>query len=330
MFASLKLTSSSSSSLPRVIFNRHSRRSSLSFTTTITTTTTTSSSSSMTISTTTPTELAYLGDTYAFRLEREATVLDVVEKKKENDNDVVVVVEIALDKTIAYPAGGGQPSDRGVIYVHDVVGGDEKEDVSFEFNSVRMDRETKLVWHAGTFTTSSSSDSLRSKKCTIVIDEQVRMQHAKTHSAGHLLDVAVASVPGLETEKLVPTKGSHGIEEAYVEYKGNARTLSGIEDDEKLIKMINDNLYKLIEKNDAVKTEYLAYEEAKRACGGHLPSYISPDAEELPRIVTVGELGCPCGGTHVKSSKELKRVTVVGLRVKKGATRISYEVDLSI
>ena len=280
----------------------------------------------MTISTTTtPTELEYLRDTYAFRLEKEATVLDVVEK---NDDDV----EIVLDKTIAYPAGGGQPSDRGVIYVHDVVGGgDEKEDVSFEFNAVRMDRETKLVWHAGTFTTSTSLvDSLRGKKCTIVIDEQVRMQHAKMHSAGHLLDVAVASVPGLETEKLVPTKGSHGIEEAYVEYKGNARTLSGIDDDEKLIKMINDNLDKLIEKNDAVKTEYLAYEEAKRACGGHLPSYISPDAEEPPRIVTVAELGCPCGGTHVKSSKELKRVTVVGLRVKKGATRISYEVDLSI
>jgi len=156
------------------------------------------------------------------------------------------------------------------------------------------------------------------------------VQHARMHSAGHLLDVAVASVPGLETEKLVPTKGSHGIEEAYVEYKGNARTLSGIDDDEKLIKMINDNLDKLIEKNDAVKTEYLAYEEAKRACGGHLPSYISPDAEEPPRIVTVADLGCPCGGTHVKSSKELKRVIVVGLRVKKGATRISYEVDLSI
>jgi Ser-tRNA(Ala) deacylase AlaX len=323
MFASLRTSCSSSS--PRVICNHHSRRSSLSFTTT---TTTSSSSSSMTISTTTPTELAYLRDTYAFRLEKEATVLDVLEKKKENENDVVVV-EIALDKTIAYPAGGGQPSDRGVIYVHDV-GGDEKEDVSFEFNSVRMDRESKQVWHCGTFTTSSSSDSLRGKKCTIAIDEQVRMQHAKMHSAGHLLDVAVASVPGLETEKLVPTKGSHGIEEAYVEYKGNARTLSGIDDDEKLIKIINDNLYKLIEKNDAVKTEYLAYEEAKRACGGHLPSYISPDAEEPPRIVTVADLGCPCGGTHVKSSKELKRVTVVGLRVKKGATRISYEVDLSI
>jgi len=54
----------------------------------------------MTISTTpTPTELEYLRDTYAFRLEKEATVLDVVEK---NDDDV----EIVLDKTIAYPAGG--------------------------------------------------------------------------------------------------------------------------------------------------------------------------------------------------------------------------------
>ena len=97
---------------------------------------------------------------------------------------------------------------------------------------------------------------------------------------------------------------------------------------DRLMKLMNENLEKLIEKNDIIKTEYLAYEDAKRACGGHLPSYISPDAEEAPRIVTVANLGCPCGGTHVKSSSELKRVTVTGLRVKKGVTRVSYSVDL--
>ena len=73
-----------------------------------------------------------------------------------------------------------------------------------------------------------------------------------------------------------------------MEYKGNARTFSGIEDDdEKLIRLINEHLEKLIEQNDVVKAEYLAYEDAKRACGGSLPSYVSPDAEESPRVVTV-------------------------------------------
>ncbi len=270
-----------------------------------------------------PTELVYLKDTYVFKLDDEATVIGLRQQQDEGTN---VFYEIALDKTIAYPAGGGHPSDEGKVCIH------TDQNVWFHFDSVRMERETKQVWHRGSFSKDSEEMSLanvRGQKCTIEVDERIRLQHAKMHSAGHLLDVAVASIPGLETNILVPTKGSHGVKDAYVEYKGNARTLSGIEgDDEKLMKLMNENLEKLIEKNDIIKTEYLAYEDAKRACGGHLPSYISPDAEEAPRIVTVANLGCPCGGTHVKSSSELKRVTVTALRVKKGVTRISYSVDL--
>ena len=56
--------------------------------------------------------------------------------------------------------------------------------------------------------------NVRGQKCTIEVDERIRLQHAKMHSAGHLLDVAVASIPGLETNILVPTKGSHGAKDA--------------------------------------------------------------------------------------------------------------------
>ncbi|CAL6330248.1 unnamed protein product [Bathycoccus prasinos] len=287
------------------------------------------------------TELAYLRDTYAFKTSSSSsddvsTVLDVLKTTKTNDNDdderwYSYCYEIVLDKTIAYPAGGGQPSDVGTILLDT-----NTHRWMFDFDEVRMDKETKQVLHRGTFRRRKEEendddvfdvDEMKGKPCSIEIDENVRMAHAKMHTAGHLLDVAVALIPGLE--KLVATKGSHGVADAYVECKGNARTFSGIEDDdEKLIRLINEHLEKLIEQNDVVKAEYLAYEDAKRACGGSLPSYVSPDAEESPRVVTVAGCGCPCGGTHVKSSKELKRVTVVGFRVKKGQTRIRYEVDI--
>jgi len=287
------------------------------------------------------TELAYLRDTYAFTSSSSddvSTVLDVLKKtkKKTNDDDdddescYSYCYEIVLDKTIAYPAGGGQPSDVGTMILIDT-----NTRWMFDFDEVRMDKETKQVLHRGTFRGRKEDedddvfdvDEMKGKTCSIEIDENVRMAHAKMHTAGHLLDVAVARVPGLE--KLVATKGSHGAADAYVEYKGNARTFSGIEDDdEKLIRLMNEHLEKLIEQNDVVKAEYLAYEDAKRACGGSLPSYVSPDAEEAPRVVTVAGYGCPCGGTHVKSSKELKRVTAVGFRVKKGQTRIRYKVDI--
>ncbi|CAL6332256.1 unnamed protein product [Bathycoccus prasinos] len=268
----------------------------------------------------TKTELAYLRDTYAFKTSSSddvSTVLDVLKTTKTNDNDdderwYSYCYEIVLDKAIAYPAGGGQPSDVGTILIDT-----NTHPWMFDFDEVRMDKETKQVLHRGTFRRRNEEenddvfdvDEMKGKTCSIEIDETVRMAHAKMHTAGHLLDVAVARVPGLE--KLVATKGSHGVADAYVEYKGNARTFSGIEDDdEKLIRLINEHLEKLIEQNDVVK------------------AYVSPDAEESPRVVTVAGCGCPCGGTHVKSSKELKRVTVVGFRVKKGQTRIRYKVDI--
>ena len=279
------------------------------------------------------TELAYLRDTYAFKTSSSSsdddvsTVLDVLKTTKINEDDdderwYSYGYEIVLDKTIAYPAGGGQPSDVGTISIDT-----NTRRWMFDFEEVRMDKETKQVLHRGTFRRRRNEeeendddvfdvDEMKGKPCSIEIDENVRMAHAKMHTAGHLLDVAVALIPGLE--KLVATKGSHGVADAYVEYKGNARTFSGIEDDdEKLIRLINEHLEKLIEQNDVVKAEYLAYEDAKRACGGSLPSYVSPDAEESPRVVTVAGCGCPCGGTHVKSSKELKRVTAVGFSEKR-------------
>ena len=89
-----------------------------------------------------PTELVYLKDTYVFRLENEATVIGLRQQQDEGTN---VFYEIALDKTIAYPAGGGQPSDEGKVCIH------TDQNVWFHFDSVRMERETKQVWHRGSF-----------------------------------------------------------------------------------------------------------------------------------------------------------------------------------
>jgi len=46
------------------------------------------------------------------------------------------------------------------------------------------------------------------------------------------------------------------------------------------------------------------------------------------RVVIVGgDKGCPCGGTHVKNTNEIKKMTVRKLKVKKGRTKISYDVE---
>ena len=45
------------------------------------------------------------------------------------------------------------------------------------------------------------------------------------------------------------------------------------------------------------------------------------------RVVTVGELGCPCGGTHIRDTSELIKVKVEGIKVKGKVTRVSYTVE---
>ena len=44
------------------------------------------------------------------------------------------------------------------------------------------------------------------------------------------------------------------------------------------------------------------------------------------RVVNVGGLGCPCGGTHVANTGELLAVTVSAIKSKGKVTRVSYTV----
>lgn len=48
------------------------------------------------------------------------------------------------------------------------------------------------------------------------------------------------------------------------------------------------------------------------------------------RIVTVAGLSCPCGGTHVRSTRELKGTQVTKVKAKKGTLRVSYTLATSL
>ena len=53
--------------------------------------------------------------------------------------------------------------------------------------------------------------------------------------------------------------------------------------------------------------------------------------ESGTRIVTIGGLPCPCGGTHVASAGGIGGVTITGMKKKgsgkKAALRVSYALD---
>ena len=45
------------------------------------------------------------------------------------------------------------------------------------------------------------------------------------------------------------------------------------------------------------------------------------------RIVSVGGMDCPCGGTHIRDTSELGKVTVEKVVAKGKVTRVSYSLE---
>jgi len=234
------------------------------------------------------TELLYLEDTYLFTT--SATFLEV----REHEKGTAVI----LDQTIFYPQGGGQPSDTG--YIRGAQG-------VFRVDFVGLDAEG-MVWHIGEF---EEGSFVSHESVVLEIDQGKRILHARIHSAGHLLDVALKSMG----TSLVPAKGYHFPQGPYVEYQGE------VNDTESLKNVLEQKINELIVQDIPVKKEVLAEEEAE-ARGLHAP------IGKSVRVVSFqGDEGCGCGGTHVTLSREIGTVTIRKISSKQGVTRIAYMLN---
>ncbi len=240
------------------------------------------------------TKLLYLEDTY--QSEHNATVTST----QEVDGKGTALI---LDQTIFYPQGGGQPADQGKI--------SNSNGGCFIVKDVRL--IDGIVYHFGQFIQGTIAPD---EKVTLTIEMPRRLLHARLHSAGHLIDAAVQSL-GLP---LTPTKGYHFPDGPYVEYLGEIAA-DGRED----IRLhLEQKVNELI--NSQFQSEIITTSKAELAelCSS-VPHYVSED--KPVRVVTfVPKLGCPCGGTHVKNSEEIKEISLTKLRVKSGQTRISYKL----
>ena len=131
------------------------------------------------------------------------------------------------------------------------------------------------------------------------VHEPTRITSARVHSAGHLIDTAMARC-GITSEVLAPTKGYHFASGAYVKYAGKL----SVEEREALLPRLQQAL-------DALIAEALPV-EVEMGDGG--------------RLVTIGGVGCGCGGTHVSRVDQIGRVELKGIKKKGKAMRVSYAV----
>ena len=272
-----------------------------------------------------PTEMIYYSYEGNFELECVAKLLAFV--KQEECKDGKTVAEIHLDRTVMHAQGGGQPTDTGrITCVHD-----EKE-VSISVEKVLLNRETGIATHKGTVAIAGDNASATSEafcipvgtKVNVLVDANKRRILSECHTAGHVVDSAMAKCGRL----MKPSKAYHFLEGPYVEYRGE------IPADERpaVLEELKAAFKELVEEDIPTKIETLSQEQAHEVCNRIADNFDMKDfggTEEGGvdiRVVTVAGFPCPCGGTHVRSTGDLKERGwgITGLKCKKGVVRVKY------
>ncbi len=241
----------------------------------------------------THTELLYLEDFTKLSCEAEVAEVEVW----ETDRAIVM-----LDRTVFYPQGGGQPWDVGRITSGPKV---------FVVDEVRWSEG--VVKHFGKF---EKEAFVVGDSVTCVVDAERRKLHSRIHSAGHIVDFAVWRL-GLAW---VPGKGYHFPVGPYVEYAGN---LDGV-DKEQLKAEIERVCGEIVKESLPTKLIFPPKEDLGKYCR-HIPENL-PEGKPI-RIVSFGDYGVPCGGTHISNTMEAVKVIIRKIKYKDGVVQVGYAVE---
>lgn len=189
---------------------------------------------------------------------------------------------VTLDRTLFYPKGGGQPSDRGML-----IGSD------FKLNVRKAMLANGVVVHWCKLLEGKPFPSMVVGE----IDWALRYLLMRRHTAAHLFDHCLAESTGKRVENTDSWLGDSN----YIGYKGKAPT------DEELKKasnLANDT----IQQGAIVSIRFLEQDSTKNEF-----SNVARFPLEKTRLVTIS--GCesiPCGGTHVRDVAEIGHFTFLG------------------
>jgi len=238
-------------------------------------------------------QLTYLEDPELYELDAQITRVE----PDESGNPAVVF----LDRTIFYPQGGGQPTDRGEITTPS--GRALVTAVSFQEGDV----------HHGV--TATEGELRVGEVARLSVDGELRLMHAKLHTGGHLIMTAVDRLL-----KLPAMKGYHFPNGPYVEFDG----IVPAEERDAFVGALQVELDRLVAEDSDVTWRFETVENL-RAAGVHMPAE-TPEGKPTRVVVTSGFVS-PCGGTHVKRLGSLAGLKAKGVKVKSGRTRVSYYIE---
>ncbi|HIP75510.1 MAG TPA: alanyl-tRNA editing protein [Thermococcus paralvinellae] len=191
------------------------------------------------------------------------------------------IVKLTLDRTIFYPEGGGQPSDRGII---------RGEGFKIKVEKVYGKDE---IWHEGKL---EGRLPKVGEEVKLELDWEWRYENMKQHTGQHILSAILKKLYGLHTTGFQIFKEYNKIE---VDGELNWEMITQVE--------LEAN--RIIREAIPVKVEEFKYlsEEILHT----LRKHVSKVTDRI-RIVTIGDIDrTPCGGTHVKNTGEVGFIKVL-------------------
>ncbi len=237
------------------------------------------------------TELIYLKDCYL--KETEATVIESNEEEKW----------IELDKTIFYAESGGQPSDKGTI------------EFNGKISEVRESRKKdgKIIHFI------EGELPEKGVKVKELLDWETRFKFMRMHSAQHLLSALILDKFGAST-----VGNQIGTEKSRMDFHP-------IKFDSEMLKEMQDKFNEIVEKGVLItisfkdrQTVMKEVDEKRRVLFSRLPETI----KEVRVIEIIGVDKCPCGGTHIKNTKEIGKIKIIGKENKgKQRERLVFELN---
>lgn len=251
-----------------------------------------------------PTDMLYMTYEENWLEQCQAKVVGV----KQDDK----AVEVNLDQTVLHSQGGGQPTDKGSLKT--------ASGATVDVSKVLINRETGVATHIGKLVEGDSI--VLGDDVEVSIDTDERRILSECHTAGHVVDSAMARCGKL----MKPTKGYHFLDGPYVEYEG----VIPVEEREAVIKDLQTAFCQLIDEDIGTKIELMSKEDADALCNRQAQNFdmdiFADKRTNQIRVVTVAGYPCPCGGTHVRSTADLKERgwNVTGLKSKKGVVRVKY------
>jgi misacylated tRNA(Ala) deacylase len=237
-----------------------------------------------------PTELLFREDAYL--TETPATVISVNARGG-----------IVLDRTVLYATGGGQPGDSGNLKRADgsvIAIGTAIYDPEDKSRVLHVPLEGQSLPQAG--------DAV-----TVVLDWAKRLKRMRIHTALHLLSV-VLSYP--------VTGGSIGDGDGRLDFDIPEGGLDKAE--------INEKLNALIARNADVTESWITDAELDANPGlVKTMSVKPPRGSGRVRLVAIGDIDLqPCGGTHVRNTREIGLVAVTDIE-KKGKQNRRVRIALA-